>query len=141
MITFADPAYIKEGSGSLKAALTGMVRVVYDMSPAKDISDYMNGYLHLWVYINDVSLLGGGQIELTSGGTCDQQELSWSITAHVKKSGWNELYLPLSAATATGGTFNPKSCNYLRIYCEWKNGNVEPKMYFDDIRLSMDKNG
>jgi hypothetical protein len=135
-----DPTYIKEGTGSLKAPVNGLVRMVYTMPKSKDISDYMKGYLHMWVYINDVALLGDGQIELCSGGTCDKEEISWSVKAHVTKSGWNELYLPLSSPTWTnGGTFNPSKCNYLRVYTKWNTEDAEPMLFFDDIRLTNEK--
>jgi hypothetical protein len=135
-----DPTYIKEGTGSLKAPVNGLVRMVYTMPKSKDISDYMKGYLHMWVYINDVALLGDGQIELCSGGTCDKEEISWSVKAHVTKSGWNELYLPLSSPTWTnGGTFNPAKCNYLRVYTTWNTEDAEPMLFFDDIRLTNER--
>ena len=136
----SDPTYIKVGTGSLKAAITGTERLVYAMPGSKDISEYKKGYLHMWVYINDIKLLGDGQIELTSGGTCDIEELAWNIQSYVKKSGWNELYLPLSSPSfTTGGKFDPTSCNYLRVYNTWTASDTEPLMFFDDIRLTTEK--
>ena len=135
-----DPTYIKVGTGSLKAGITGTERLVYAMPGSKDISEYKKGYLHMWVYINDIKLLGDGQIELTSGGTCDIEELAWNIQSYVKKSGWNELYLPLSSPSfTTGGKFDPTSCNYLRVYNTWTASDTEPLMFFDDIRLTTEK--
>ena len=129
-----DPTYIKEGTGSFVAPATGTVRMAYALPVAQDITEYMDGFLHLWIYIDDASRISGGQIELTSGGTCDVQELSWGL-GQVTKNGWNELYLPLPAGVVTGGDFNPKKCNYIRIYNNWKNGDSVPAMYIDDIRL------
>ena len=129
-----DPAYIKEGKGSFKAATAGTVRMAYAMPFAQDITEYMDGYLHMWVYIDKVSMLGGGQIELTSGGTCDVQEIAWHVN-QISRDGWNELYLPLNATFSTGGTFDPKNCNFIRIYNTWNAGDAVPVMYIDDIRL------
>jgi hypothetical protein len=131
-----DPAYIKTGSGSLRAPDKGSDKLVFGFAEAQDISAYMDGYLHVSVYVEDASRLSWGQIELTSSGTCDKEELGWLVPNYIKKDGWNELYLPLEKATpAKDGVFNPKNCNFMRIYVLWDDGGNSPLIYFDDIRL------
>ncbi len=129
-----DPTYIKEGSGSLRAPARGSDKLIFGFPEAQDISDYMDGYLHVSVYVEDASRLSWGQIELTSSGTCDKSELGWLVPTYIKEDGWNELYLPISAATKVG-VFDPKNCNFMRIYVLWDDGGDSPLMYFDDIRL------
>ena len=61
-----------------------------------------------------------GQLELTSGGACDKQELSVNVGTLNWQSGVNEYDLPLSSfnASSVAGSppFNPASINYMRIY-------------------------
>lgn len=92
----------------------------------------------MWVWVSDVSAMSIGQIEITSGGDCDKNELSWNTNTYLKKSGWNELYLPLSDAGITGGAFNAKSMNYMRIYIFPKEGKTI-NYYLDDIRMTNHK--
>lgn len=88
-----------------------------------DISDYADdGYLHFYLYVSDVSDVGiaGGlvqfRIELSSAGINDSQELQWDIKAHqTLQNGWNEIFLPLSAAGKTG-TIDLSAVNFIRIY-------------------------
>ena len=81
-----------------------------------DMSAFKNGYLHVWVYVQNVASLTGGQIELTSSGTADQAETAWDLLAYVKKSGWNELYLPMSQSLKTGGGADFSKVNFMRIF-------------------------
>lgn len=78
-----------------------------------------------WYYSTDGSAmpLGTGGLELTSSGTCDQQELFWQLTDtnHVKvQKGWNYIVLPLNKATDNPGTgnvsFQLENMNYMRLY-------------------------
>ena len=131
-----DPTYIKEGDGSLRSALSGSVRMVYSMPVALDITEYMDGYLDMWIYVEDISAIYYGQIELTSGGNCDQQEAGWSLGKYVTQSGWNHVRLALRYPdSTTGGVFDPKSFNYFRIYNVWIDDSKPCAMYIDDIRF------
>ncbi len=86
--------------------------------PATDILDYCeDGYLHLWIYVEDHTKIGvNGQVELTSGGACDKEEWGWNLASRLKKSGWNELYLPFSGASISGGLPDGSAVNYMRVY-------------------------
>ena len=129
------PAFVKEGKRSFKS-LQNVNRLQYAIADT-DISEYMDDYLHMWVYVEDASLITGGQFELCSGGTCDIEENSWNVKNYLTKNGWNEVFLPMASPNAqTGGEFDPTSFNYLRVYAPQKAGvlDVVP-MYFDDIRF------
>jgi len=60
----------------------------------------------------------GGQIEITSGGTCDVQELGMAPSRLKGKNGeWVRVFLDFAWFTGkTGGDFNPASFNYFRMY-------------------------
>ena len=131
----SDPENVKEGSGAWWVKDNGLIVMNVKYAESFNVSGYTDGYLHLWLWIDDVSAMDNGQIEITSGGDCDKNELNWSANAYIKKSGWNELYLPLSGAGKTGGAFNAKSMNYLRIYVFPKSGKTID-YYIDDIRMT-----
>ena len=81
-----------------------------------DASAYANGYAHLWIYVEDVSKLIGGQIELCSGGGPDMYETSWNLMAYVTQSGWTELYLPIAKAGQGNKPADLSAINYCRIF-------------------------
>ncbi|MBO5898378.1 MAG: hypothetical protein J6R04_05135 [Clostridia bacterium] len=129
-----DATYVKQGAGSLKT-VQGNERIIYSFDPL-DITAYDGGYLHMWVYVSDMTIIPGGQIELCSGGTCDSGEMRWSFKDNIKQNGWNELWLKVTTdncAAATGIT-DLKGVNYLRVYT----GNAaELQVYFDDIYFAL----
>ena len=128
-----DATYVKEGSASLIAPARGQEKLLINLDTPLDVSAYTEGYLHMWVYAEDASRLHWGQIELTSSGTCDHEEIGWLVTTYIKKDGWNELYLPLATASKTGGDFDATALNYLRLFIIWDDGGDSTTMYFDDI--------
>lgn len=85
-------------------------------STPKDMSAYANGYAHVWIYVEDISKLVGGQIELCSSGGPDMYETSWNLMAYVNQSGWNELYLPLNKAGQGNKPADLSAVNYIRIF-------------------------
>lgn len=102
-----------------KGTAAGTTDVVFYKSFADmDVNDYVNGFLHMWVYVSDIAKLRtyGGMIEISSANTVDNQELFWDISSVVKKSGWNELYLSMKSAQKQGDTnFNPDKLNTMRV--------------------------
>ncbi len=133
-----DPEFVKEGEGAWWIKDNGLIVYNIKLTQAMDISDYMeDGYLHLWIWVSNAAQIGEGQIEITSGGDCDKQELNWLASTYIKKNGWNELYLPLASAGKSGGDFNPKGLNYVRIYAFPKSGTLD--YYIDDIRFTNNK--
>ena len=103
--------------------------------PALDLTAYSNGYLHMWIYVEDITQVLDGQIELTSSGTSDDQEKNWTMLQYVKKSGWNEVYLPFASANAAGGDLDLSACNFMRIYIVTE-GNC--KLGIDKIQVTND---
>lgn len=81
-----------------------------------DLTDFKNGKIHLWIYVEDISKVQGGQFEFTSSGGPDNQEMSWDISKYLTKSGWNEVTMPLSEASAVAGGADLTMLNFIRIY-------------------------
>ena len=129
-----DTAYIKEGTGSwMGHSNTEVFRTSF--SPV-DLTYHMDtGYLHFWLYVSDISKITGGQIELTSSGSPDKQEICWDPQNYILQNGWNEIILPLNQSTGknnTGGNFAPVSANFIRMYAYTSDGTY-PAYYIDDI--------
>ena len=57
-----------------------------------------------------------GQIELTSSGKCDVNELSASIGSLAWEEGAKTYEIPLSSMSVTGGAINYANINYIRVY-------------------------
>ncbi|MBE6768280.1 MAG: hypothetical protein E7549_05135 [Ruminococcaceae bacterium] len=57
-----------------------------------------------------------GQIELTSGGTCDKNELSYNIGGLDWEINERTYTVPLSSMTTTGGDIDLSAINYMRMY-------------------------
>jgi hypothetical protein len=138
-VTYAtlSDAVVKSGAHSFHSP-AGVPRIAYKFDPL-DISAYENKYLHLSVYVEDATKFGGGQIELTSGGSCDINEMTWELGGRITENGWNEIWLPISFAEtkATGGNVDLTAVNFLRLYTNQKDGVAPPEMYIDDIYFSM----
>jgi len=76
-----------------------------------------DGYLQFWIYVSDADKFNastGGQIEITSSGKCDVNELGWAIPTLY--SGWNKVVLKLSDGVARGGDIDLKKVNFFRIW-------------------------
>ncbi len=77
------------------------------------------GHFCLKLYISDISAIDlskEGSIEVTSSGTCDDQEYAWYIGRLNLKQGWNDLDLRLSEAGVSGASPDLSRMNYIRIY-------------------------
>ena len=84
-----------------------------------DISSYMStGYLSFHFYCPDRDKLGTQLcVELTSSGTCDQNEITLDIDNYITRDGWNEIRIPLSSMHAgSSSQFNSSACNYFRLF-------------------------
>ena len=100
----------------------------------KNVSAYMsNGYLSFYLYVIDLDLLGDVvYVEMTSSGTCDQQEITCDLKPYITEEGWNHVLVPISNFYASGsGTFNPASFNFFRIYTLGSNCHL----YLDYVKL------
>jgi hypothetical protein len=78
-------------------------------------------------------LTAGGNIEISSSGTCDINELSWGVPLTGLKDGWNELDLKLSQSAITDGRTDLSAVNFFRIYHHGIKNDVTVKL--DDIYL------
>lgn len=102
-----------------------------------------NGVLKFDLYVDDptnfCTNLKGGQIELTSSGASDKQELNWSPLTYFKnlQPGWNHIELPFNKAGKTGGTFNPANVNYFRFFGNGTGFNVTLKI--DNFRVCINE--
>ncbi len=129
--------WVEEG----KAALykhhkgSGIDVILWTKLSPIDVSDFVDGgYLHLSVWITDASLLTwGGQIELTSSGTCDQQELAWSPAVFITHDGWNDIYLPFETALENGGSFDPTRANFFRLFLNFGAASSECDVVVDNV--------
>ncbi|GAB6011447.1 sialate O-acetylesterase [Viscerimonas tarda] len=121
----SDVPFTMEGTYS-----AGGFAVGKKLEPAIDASKHNPAKLALQMDIDvddldtpgDISILSKitGQVELTSGGGPDQQELSWGITSLNWKPGKSTytLYLSSASASSVAGSppFNPGNINYIRLY-------------------------
>lgn len=125
------------GSYSWRASSSTNPAIAYTFT-SRNISAYMTtGYLRFWLYCPNINNKGNdATIELTSSGTCDKQEIFFSIDNQIKKTGWNEIVLELSGSQPGPGDtpFNPSACNYFRFYALNCNGYY----YIDDIEFLYD---
>lgn len=127
-----------EGTGSFKIDFpTGAGSFV--LKNPVDLTTYKDGYVHISLYVNDVSVLTQNFVlELTSSGTFDVEEAAFIIPYSELSNGWNHLWLAFDASVLTG-TPDFKAINYLRIY-----GNEQIKgleVYLDDVYASLDGKG
>lgn len=91
------------GADWLKTVVeSGDIVFARDFSTPLDLSGYNDGYLHLRVYVDDITRVTGGMIEIASAGHVDEEELYWNLIDYLAQSGWNDLYLPLADAHKQG---------------------------------------
>ena len=107
-------AEVKEGEAAWKSTPGADVVFSFRISPPVDIDSYTSPYLHMWVYVEDITKLGIGQLEMTSSGKCDVEELDWTFMG--LKEGWNELYYSINNSGSTGGEADLTALNYMRLY-------------------------
>ncbi|MDG0814600.1 hypothetical protein [Cohnella rhizosphaerae] len=117
-----DTANKREGTASL--SMTGGQTVQFQKTFAAPVDSGLTtryGTLNFWYYVDDVSKLDGtyGQVELTSSGTYDADEVNWDFATRVRpqlSNGWNLVTLKLEAATGTIGTPDLQAINFIRIF-------------------------
>lgn len=98
------------------------VGMVVDMrSKPLNLSDYRLDELALrfQLYVSKPEAIKPyGEIELTSAGKSDYNEIHWStdVVFQALKAGWNTIYLPLSSAGELRPPFDLGNVNYFRTY-------------------------
>ena len=120
------------GSASWRASNRTNPAISYTFSDL-DVSSFFNrGFLRLYIYCQNINNKGHtATLELTSSGTCDDQEMTYDINSQIKATGWNEVIVELSTGSKGSTTeFDRTKCNYFRFYCLDANSCY---YYIDDI--------
>lgn len=100
-----------------------------------DLSEYRgDGIVCLTYRVEKSSIITRDcQLELTSSGTCDREEISWSLSGEViLDGGWRRVYFPVSQCGKTGGEIGWNRVNYFRIYLHV---NGEDTLEIADVRI------
>jgi hypothetical protein len=133
-----DNADKKEGYASLKTeAQTGLTPWFYKTFSSTQTGITSAGYLSFWLFVDDATKLDGGQIEISSSGTSDNQEYNWDLSKANVVNGWNHMQLQISSAAESGGGANLDSINFFRIYQDLS-GPVTAKIDFIRFTPSLD---
>ncbi|OQB30698.1 MAG: hypothetical protein BWY08_01059 [Bacteroidetes bacterium ADurb.Bin174] len=123
----------QEGKYSVKFQTNGGFVIQRNFAtPVNANVDSKYGVFQFYLYISDVSAINWdwpGQIEITSSGNPDSQELHWNFMSQLRlKNGWNKVVLKLSEGEETGGKIDLSRVNFFRIYHLDVNGPVEIKI-------------
>jgi hypothetical protein len=79
-----------------------------------DVSGMENLYFRVYVdNVDNLTAANNGQLELTSGGTCDVEESNINPLDLDWKNGWNEFVVPISDFV---GSCDLTRLNYVRLY-------------------------
>lgn len=126
-----------EGTASLKSAGSNPTRFQNSFAvPFSMGFSAGEAYLCFSLYISDVnSVTGVGQLEISSSGKNDQNELFWGFSALGLKNGWNRVALKVSAGSSTGGAIDFTKINFMRLYIFAKNG-ASTTFRLDNMRFS-----
>lgn len=131
--------------GADKSLARLMPEINYGAGASVDISDKQ--YLYFWLYVSDAeaddSTVSDNELELASGGKCDEEENAirlyriteegepWLMSGDYGdfRSGWNEYAVPIRDLTRLtnksgeqGIGCNYRALNYLRIYFHTRAG-------------------
>ena len=114
-----DNGDFKEGTASVRGegAGTDLFKKGFT-TPFNTGVDKATGYFAFWLYVSDVSkMISDGQIEISSSGGPDVNELHWSFSDALNLvNGWNNIILKLSDAEISGGDANLAAINFVRFY-------------------------
>jgi hypothetical protein len=73
--------------------------------------------IKMQLYVSNADVIGNnGQLEITSSGRADSNEIHWSTGDLVLKNGWNQVYLEMKDGELSNGTPNFSNINYMRMY-------------------------
>ena len=106
-----------EGTGAMKTLGSKGHIMEAVRAETVDISEYLDGFVHVSFYVNDVSLLETDVVlELSSNAAKnDVDEYQWGIKRSTLSNGWNECFLKISSAKVKGN-MDPKAVCRIRIY-------------------------
>lgn len=131
-----DTSNRKEGAASL--TMTGSQVVQFQKAFATPVDSQLTmqyGTLNFWYYVDDASKLDGtyGQVELTSSGGPDVDEISWDFASQVipqLDDGWNLVTLKLDGTSVILGHPDFGALNFIRIFFF---NSQSPVVKLDDI--------
>lgn len=117
-----DASDKKQGAASL--SMTGSQVVQFQKAFATPVDSQLTmqyGTLNFWYYVDDVSKLDGtyGQVELTSSGGPDVDEISWDFASQIipqLDNGWNLVTLRLDGTSVVLGHPDFGALNFFRIF-------------------------
>lgn len=150
-----DTENAQEGTGCLSFNVsTGQIN---EMKLPKAVDGTGYDTLEFDLYVSDPVLFdlfaqGGmdSNLEISSSGECDHQEISWSLSV-IKvnnkgeeiKAGWNHIILPFDSGKKDEGTkedkkgpFDVSNVNFLRFYMVGEKKDTGITVKIDNIRLS-----
>lgn len=136
-----DKLDYKSGTGSLSVTSPSAgVHVFFQkgIDPPIDFSKAMpfsGAHLLLTMYVSDPShfyMNDSAEIEITSSGGPDVNEIAWTFDKFTLEEGWNVLDLPFATGNVRG-TVDFSSINFFRFWALDKDGNTTIKL--DDIRI------
>lgn len=124
-----------EGKGYMEVTSNGDI-VYMKTTDSIDASKYAQGTLHLSVYVSESAVIKGGQIELTSSGIADADELNFGdFGANIKlNKGWNTITLPMSSGKEIGKP-DLSNITYMRVYFNIEGGSAT--VGIDNFYLSL----
>ncbi len=125
--------YVEVVSGKVGNAtnMSGQGWITRTKIDTVDIADA--DMLAMWVYCGDeitIKSVGDTEIELSSSGTCDTNEIAFFLPNNMK-IGWNYLTFPIAEMKKTGGDCDLTAINFLGVV---KPGLPFVNIYFDDLR-------
>ncbi|MBE6661399.1 MAG: hypothetical protein E7594_09725 [Ruminococcaceae bacterium] len=121
-----------EGEGCISINLNGVTGTLAPFKKLDPVDATGMLALEFDMYISDLAILDhlqtitSGSIEICSGGSCDQGELNFSLSALAKKLqkgcpriGWNHVvlrFMDMKETHGSYGVFDSSHVDYLRIY-------------------------
>ena len=131
-----------QGTGAFCNAETTSVFASVKLKEAVDVSAFKAGYLHLSYYVSSKKYFAQNlYFEISSAGTCDQEELAWEIALDTVQEGWNEVYMSVPEAVTTG-RIDLSRVNYFRFYSPSINrGTDSLDVIVDDIYMTKSTGG
>lgn len=140
---YLDKEDKKEGLSSIKNRINGgLMLLQHNLETPIDAKvGLAQGELHFWMFISDPNQFDPnsevGQIELTSSGEPDKEELTWMIvpSALNLKAGWNQIVLKFKDAGSTGGVIKLSEIKFFRLYMFTKDGAAPVTVGLDDMKI------
>ena len=114
-----------EGEASIGTTVPGNALLLYERKLSTPVDTEVSlddGVLAFDLYIEDLAAFkwgqGDSQIEITSSGRSDANELHWTFLADELnlQQGWNNVVLKLASGKKSGGDINLAAVNYFRMY-------------------------